>query len=121
MSTNLRTARRLDVEIWKLAALVIIFSSVIAAQFKSDGWNGISPLNSSKTDVERLLGKPIDGGRIAVGLYDTKTERVTIWYSTGTCRENPRSTWNVARDIVTVLLVAPKTSLLVSTVLSAVG
>jgi hypothetical protein len=66
------------------------------------GWRGIVPLHSTRADVVRLLGPPnVDGD-----LYDFENERVHIDYSDGPC-EKGRSGWNVPRDTVVSISLAP--------------
>jgi hypothetical protein len=43
-------------------------------------WRGLTPLKSTRDDVERLLGKPNQLGR-----YEIQNERVTVTYSEGPC------------------------------------
>lgn len=56
--------------------LLMFFVSIVAAK----EWRGITPLKSTRADVERLLGKPNELGR-----YEIENERVTITYSQGPC------------------------------------
>jgi hypothetical protein len=58
-----------------LLLLLFLVSTVAAKE-----WRGITPLKSSRADVERLLGKPNELGR-----YEIQNERVTITYSQGPC------------------------------------
>jgi hypothetical protein len=56
----------------------------ILAQAKE--WRGIIPLHSTRADVERLLGSPIDDPSnkgIYLRTYRTEEERITILYSDG--------------------------------------
>jgi hypothetical protein len=76
-------------------------------------WKAIVLLHSTRNDVEKLLGKPIDKN---LDLYDTEKERVTVFYSKGTCRENKKGVWNVPKDTVLGILVAPKEELNVAVV-----
>jgi hypothetical protein len=51
-----------------------------AAESNAKPWRGITPLKSTRTDVERLLGKSNDLGR-----YELENERAYIFYSDGPC------------------------------------
>ena len=44
----------------------------------------ITPLHSTREDVERVVGSPMTPGWIT---YDLKTERVNIVYSAGVCKK----------------------------------
>ncbi|HEU4507511.1 MAG TPA: hypothetical protein VFR78_04680 [Pyrinomonadaceae bacterium] len=56
--------------------LLMFFVSTVAAK----EWRGVTPLKSTRADVERLFGKPNELGR-----YEIENERVTITYSQGPC------------------------------------
>ena len=55
--------------------LLMFFATTIGKE-----WKGLTPLRSTRADVERLLGKPNQLGR-----YEIQNERVTITYSEGPC------------------------------------
>jgi hypothetical protein len=57
--------------------LLLIF---LASPIGAKEWRGITPLKSSRADVERLLGKPNELGR-----YEIQNERVRVSYSEGPC------------------------------------
>ena len=60
-------------------------------------WRKISPLKSTRADVERLLGP----GRKSYGVvYKLETGNLSIEYSTGLCGGSKREGWNVPEDIV---------------------
>jgi hypothetical protein len=48
----------------------------------AQGWRGIVPLHSTRSEVEKLIGLPMRPG---VTTYDLVDERVNIDYSTDTC------------------------------------
>lgn len=87
---------------------VLVFPLVMKGQTINNGWHGIKPLYSSKEDVERILGKPIDE---ELNLFETENEKITVLYSKGFCNENKQSIWNVPKDTILTLLVSPKTAL----------
>jgi hypothetical protein len=72
------------------------------------GWRGIVPLHSTREDVERLIGLPTESNGIT---YNLKTERVSIFYAGGACVKGWPYGWNVARDVVTKVVVYPQTRL----------
>lgn len=51
-------------------------------------WRGLVPLRSTRSDVERLLGKPAIHPT-AFENYNTETERVDVIYSPGPCGSFP--------------------------------
>lgn len=61
-----------------LVGLLLLMFFVCEARAKE--WRAIVPLRSTRTDVERLFGKPNQQGR-----YQIQNERVSIWYSEGLC------------------------------------
>lgn len=92
--------------------LFILFAAVaVEAQTANNVWNGITPLHSTRTDVEKLLGKP---KKKQINLYETENEKVVIWYSEGTCKENTSSIWNAPKETVVGIGVSPKKTLFVS-------
>jgi len=58
----------------------LLFLAVLVLDVRAKEWRGILPLRSTKTEVEKLLGKPNQLGR-----YDIENERVSIQYSEGPC------------------------------------
>jgi len=57
--------------------------SILVANAAGKQWRGITPLKSSRADVESLLGKPNE-----LGFYQIENDRAIIFYSGGQC-ENP--------------------------------
>lgn len=70
------------------------------------GWRGIVPLHSTRADVIRLLGPPNVGDH----LYEVDDYRIFFVYSDGPC-EKGKSGWNVPRDTVVSISVAPNRDL----------
>jgi len=90
----------------------ILFLSVVTLGFLQErGWRGITPLHSTREDVERLIGPPIRPGGIT---YDLKTERVNVVYSDGVCRKGQASEWNVPSGTVIGITIYPQTKLTLS-------
>lgn len=87
-----------------LICLLIVIPMLVQAQSK--GWRGIIPLRSTRTDVIRLLGPPNVDGRF----YEIDNKTVHIDYSDGPC-ETGRSGWNVPRDTVVSISLAPNQDL----------
>jgi len=67
-----------------------------AVQCQSNVWNGITPLKSTRADVEKILGAPVPGSiaKHAAG-YRTAAEEVSILYSAGPCSNKPGHGWNI--------------------------
>lgn len=57
---------------------VLLLGSATSSSAKA--WRDITPLTSTRADVERLFGKPNDLGR-----YEIENERAYIFYSEGQC------------------------------------
>jgi len=75
----------------------------------ANAWRGIVPLQTTRTTVEKSLGKPTrDHGDTVV--YDFESERASIEYSKGPCSVK-LSQWNVPRDTVISVWITPKRDL----------
>ncbi|HKP46322.1 MAG TPA: hypothetical protein VJT50_06960 [Pyrinomonadaceae bacterium] len=77
----------------------LAFAFAPAASAKS--WRGLTPLRSTRADVEKLLGKPQPGSR---NFYKTTTETVSVAYAETPCAYG----WRVPLDTVISLMVTPK-------------
>jgi len=76
------------------------------------GWRDIVPLHSTRADVERLLGTPTRSHGVAF-TYDTKDERVLVFYSAGPCKKGVSEEWNVPENTVISITVHPNAKLFV--------
>jgi hypothetical protein len=84
----------LSVAAWPLIALTL-------APPPAKEWRGITPLRSTRADVERLLGPPeSESGSV----YVTEGERVSVTYSRRPCDYG----WRVPPDTVVSFFVHPK-------------
>lgn len=89
--------------------------AVFVLNVRAKEWRGIIPLRSTKTDVERLLGKPNQLGR-----YDIENERASILYSEGPCQSAYQALAKancdclIAKDTVLRIVVTLNSSLKVS-------
>ena len=79
---------------------------------QAEGWRGIVPLHSTRADVERLLGTPTKSHGVSF-TYDTKDERVLVFYSAGPCKKGVSEEWNVPADTVLSITVHPNAKLLI--------
>jgi hypothetical protein len=94
--------------------ITYICALFLAAGFLHAGeWRGITPLHSTRADVERLLGRPAKSSGVAF-TYDTRGERVRVFYSAGLCKEGSPQGYNVPQGTVLSFIVYPNTKLLVS-------
>lgn len=73
---------------------------------QAKGWHGVVPLHSTRAEVERLLGAPKESRGVA-STYETKEEKVLVFYSAGNCKESGPDGWNVPRDTVLSITVHP--------------
>ena len=72
---------------------------------QSNIWNGIVPLRSTRSDVEKILGLPTpDSVAHHAADYKTKDGKVFILYSSGPCNTKPSNGWNVPE--LTVILIS---------------
>jgi hypothetical protein len=84
----------------------LILLVTISAEAKA--WRGIVPLQSTREDVERLLGPPVQPCRFEHCFYETAEEHVFVAYSRGPCPEDEFRPFNVPRGTVEEIDVTPK-------------
>jgi hypothetical protein len=87
--------------------------NVVPTPIRTQGnsWSGLTPLQSTRQEVEKLLGPAKD----SVGktfIYDTQAEKVHVWYSDGPCKASEIGQWNVPVGIVLQIRVYPKAIIL---------
>lgn len=87
----------------------VLLMAPMCVQPKPKGWHGVVPLRSTRADVIRLLGPPNINGRY----YEIDNNTVHIDYSDGPC-EKGKSGWNVPRDTVVSISLAPTQDLKLS-------
>ena len=68
-------------------------------------WRQIVPLQSTRADVERRLGRTNDG---YLATYLLKEGTLSIVYSSGPCRADRKDAWNVAENVVLIVSFAPR-------------
>jgi hypothetical protein len=97
-----------------LRALVMFIVGVVgiclgvSAQSIGSQWHGLVALHSSRTDVEKLFGKPVRTGRY-LSSYDLKEELVEIMYAAGPpCGATMIDSWRVPLDTVVSIKLYPK-------------
>ena len=87
-----------------LASATLMMSLLGSSQ--AQGWRGIRPLHSTREDVERLIGSPMQPKGIT---YDLKNERVNVVYSDGKCAKGWPYGWNVPPGTVIGITIYPQT------------
>lgn len=86
-----------------LTILFCLFSYALAVGQTNSGWNGIVPLETTRSEVARLLGEP-KFVRKNSDLFFRPEEKVSIQYASGRCKGlSPH--WNVKSGTVTSILV----------------
>lgn len=88
-----------------LFVLLVVATNWLSAQSPQNHWMGLTPLKSTRLDVEKTLGKPVNA---KLHLYETGNEKIRVWYSQGTCKKDKTHIWNVPVDTVLQVLVSPK-------------
>lgn len=87
----------------KLAVSIIagpLVALALASTTPAKEWRGITPLRSTRADVERLLGPPEPGSG---SVYVTEGERVSVTYARRACDYG----WRVPLDTVISFFVHP--------------
>jgi len=89
--------------------LFLISALATAANAEAKGWRGIVPLHTSRAEVEKLLGPPIERQSDYSVLYRTETETVIINYARGLpCGIGAKyGQWRVPRDTVESIYITP--------------
>ena len=67
----------------RIPLVAAVSLAILVANAEAKQWRGITPLKSSRAEVESLLGKPNE-----LGFYQIENDRAIIFYSEGQC-ENP--------------------------------
>jgi hypothetical protein len=95
-----------------LASLIGVVTS--STLLPVSAWRGITPLKSTRSDVERVLGKPTHIANYWAR-YRTDAEVISILYSNGQpCGRGLNSEWNVPEWRVISITVAPRSIVLFS-------
>src|SRR5947209_7922722 len=89
----------------KKFALCLFTLALSLSHVQAKEWRGIVPLQSTRADVERLIGSST---KPKVPVYELKNESVYIEYAVGPCQEGDTQGWNVPPDTVIYIKVSPK-------------
>jgi hypothetical protein len=96
----------------RLVAIILLPT----VQSNAEQWRGITPLKSTRAEVERLLGKPVSGGMNFLAIYKLETGEVHIHYAiSGLCKELERCECLVPDDTVIEVSVESKVKVKFST------
>ena len=96
----------------KAIILTLVLSFACIETF-GKGWHGITPLRSTRADVERILGRPRQNSDRA-SLYSLQGEIVVIAYQHAPCNEDEGRFgygWNVQVGTVIAIGVIPKSAI----------
>ena len=89
-----------------ILGVCVVLMSINSASARS--WRGIEPLHSTRADVQRLFGPPIDDKSPYMWIYDFPEERAMIYFASGEpCEEGLSEGWKVPKDTVTEIYVTP--------------
>ena len=99
-----------------LGACVVLLT-INSASAKS--WRGIEPLRSTRADVQRLLGTPVDDKSPYMWIYDFSEERAIIHFASGEpCEEGLPDGLKVPKDTVVSINISPRVPKKMTEVLS---
>src|SRR5688500_5683266 len=92
-----------------LLKLFLFLSFATSVHCQANVWRSITPLKSTRVDVEKILGKPdpTSQGDFAA-TYTTRWGRVFVLYSTGACSIKPSNGWNIPEMTVISVSVYPE-------------
>lgn len=88
-------------------SIVLVFYFSISNFSNSDIWKQISPLKTTKKEIEKKIGKGIDMLDNTF-LYKHNDNHYYITFSEGQCRERHEPKWNVEKDVVVDFIMYPK-------------
>ena len=90
-------------------AFTILVLGLVFSPAHGQGWNGIIPLHSTRSDVEKILGKSNEELSAYSSLYRTTEGTVIIDYADGLpcSRRESEIRWRVPRNTVENVLITP--------------
>ncbi|HZI88655.1 MAG TPA: hypothetical protein VFD48_17610 [Pyrinomonadaceae bacterium] len=97
----------------QLTATFILGIVLLTQTLPERGWQNIVPLQSTRKDVERLLGAPQES-RGVTATYQLKEGRLRVFYSDGSCKQSGTNDWNVAPDTVVTLTFQPSKKMMIT-------
>ena len=96
MTLNVNTARLIN-RPSRISLVFMVLITLLVMNAAGKEWRGITPLKSTRTEVESLLGKPDK-----FGFYQLENERASIQYSTGPCEKRNKCECLVPKDLLQV-------------------
>lgn len=94
--------------------LMIALAIVLPSQtIPEKAWQNIVPLQSTRKDVETLLGSP-EQSRGVSAVFKLKDGRLRVFYSKGYCKRPATNDWNVPPDTVVTLTFEPTSELMIA-------
>ena len=83
----------------------VSISAICLAQESTPAWSTLIPLKSTRSEVEKILGKP-DQTFDSYALYRNGDGLFSVWYSLGGCGHKIEGLqWNVPKGLMTSLFV----------------
>ena len=93
-------------------ALLALPLALLAVTVNGEPWRGIVPLKSTRSDVERMLGKPQPGNISFYVTYKLEAEEVRVEYaSKALCTQTDRCECRVPDETVLHIVVRPHTTI----------
>ena len=86
---------------------------VRSASIQRNVWRGIRPMQSTRDDVERILGPSKQRSLNGEYAYQTKEEQIDILYSEGPCSPSVVGKWNVPLETVLRITIHPQKTVLI--------
>lgn len=83
-----------------LIATNLTFAQNVIQEKEKFEWEKIIPLITKKAEVEKYLGKPLSEDENVSAIYDTKFERITVWYNGAKEPDGLVCNWNISLDTV---------------------
>ena len=88
-----------------IAILFAFLLFVQSSRFNQQEWRKILPMNSTRAEVEAILGQADEGFEV---LYQLQDGKLSIEYSTGPCTSERKGGWNVPENVVISLHFSPR-------------
>jgi hypothetical protein len=100
----------LDVYDEKDGILLLVISLLVASDCcDSNSWRGLTPLKTTRAQVEKVLGKPMPHSvNPHAASYETDAGRVSVLYSSGSCTSQDKSGWDVPELTIIDIKFYPK-------------
>lgn len=84
--------------------ILTVFALSVFCNGQSNSWNGLTPLRSTRADVEKILGKPVKERSSSCYDYKSGEDFANICYVYFDCQDG----WNVPKDTVLEISTSPE-------------